>query len=240
MLLGDVMKFTKILTLIYSLLLLFAACSDSVEPEIISLPYMSLTIGDERQFFFTTDSSTILYIVKEKLQRSDGYGVYTYEWYSGKDTIPSIRYYAIKDGFFIATELDTVRDSTNYVPGNPFREQRLAKLYPEDGETWQNIPGDSTALYFVAKNIGTQKTPAGIFHNSFSFTLDNFLSVNYSKGIGHIASILLADSTAFLSTYLKVNNKIYGTKIPAKDPIYPNTNFKNNYNKLFYHLLGNF
>lgn len=218
------MKYTKELTLICSLILmtLFIACSDSVEPEIQNPAYVSLTIGDERQFFFTTDSSTILYTTKEKLVRSDGYPVYTYEWYHGKDTIPMVRYYAIKDGFFISTELDTVRDSTYYLPENPFFEQRLAKLYPKDGDYWQSIVGDSSARYFVAKNIGIQKTPAGVFMNSFSFTLDNLISVNYSKGIGHISSIILSDSTGFLSCYIKVNGKIYGKKIPPRDPFFNN------------------
>lgn len=234
------MKYTKKLTLICSLILitLFIACSNSVEPEIPNLPFVSLTVGDERQFFFTTDSSTILYIVKEKLVRSDGFGVYTYEWYFGKDTIPILGYYAIKDGFFIATELDTVRDSIYYLPSNPFREQRLAKLYPKDNDIWQSIPGDSTTAFFIAKNIGTQKTPAGVFNNSFSFTLDNFLSINYSKGIGHISSILLTDSTGILSTYLKVNQRIYGEKIPPKDPVYYKGNFINDTKILFNYLLG--
>jgi len=234
------MKNTKKLILIFALILIAicVSCTETVEPEIPNLPYVSLTIGDERQFFFTTDSSTVLYVVKEKLVRSDGFDVYTYEWYYGKDTIPSLSHYAIKDGFFIATELDTVRDSLYYLPGNPFREQRLAKLYPKDGDIWQSIPGDSTSLYFVAKNIGTQITPAGVFNNSFSFTLDNFLSVNYSKGIGHISSILLSDSSGVLSNYLKVKQKIYGTKIPAKDPVYPNAYFKKNRIRLFNYLLG--
>lgn len=234
------MKYTKKLTLICSLILitLFIGCSNSVEPKIPNLPFVSLTVGDERQFFFTTDSSTILYIVKEKLVRSDGFDVYSYEWYFGKDTIPSLGYYAIKDGFFIATELDTVRDSIYYLPSNPFREQRLAKLYPKDNDIWQSIPGDSTTAFFIAKNIGTQKTPAGVFNNSFSFTLDNFLSVNYSKGIGHISSILLTDSTGILSTYLKVNQRIYGEKIPPKDPVYYKGNFIKDTKKLFNYLLG--
>ena len=218
------MKLKMEVILICSLIIvtLFNACSDSVEPEIQNLPYVSLTIGDERQYFFSTDSSTILYTIKQKLARSDGYPVYTYEWYYGKDTVPSVRYYAIKDGFFISTELDTVRDSTYYLPENPFFEQRLAKLYPKDGDFWQNIVGDSAAKYFVAKDIGTQKTPAGVFKNSFSFTLDNFLSVNYSKGIGHISSFILVDSTKLLSCYIKVNGQVFGKKIPSRDPSFNN------------------
>ncbi len=91
-------------------------------------------------------------------------------------------------------------------------------------------------LFFVAKNIGTQSTPAGIFENSFSFTLDNLISVNYSKGIGHISSIILSDSLAILSSYIKVNKKIYGSKLPAKNPVYPNSYFNNK--KLMNYLIG--
>ena len=234
------MKYTKKITLTCSAILITLSidCSNSVEPEILNLPFVSLTIGDERQFLFTTDSSTILYMVTEKLVRSDGFEVFTYEWYYGKDTIPVLGYYAIKDGFFIATELDTVRDSIYYLPNNPFREQRLAKLYPENGDIWRSIPGDSTTPFFIAKNIGTQTTPAGVFNNSFSFTFNNFLSVNYSKGIGHISSILLTDSSGILSTYLKVNQRIYGEKIPPKDPVYSKDYFIKGTKKLLNFLLG--
>jgi hypothetical protein len=133
-----------------------------------------------------------------------------------------------------------VKDTLFYLPNNPFGEQRLAKLYPNDGDTWQSIVGDSSSLYFVAKSIGSQKTPAGLFYNCFSFTLDNFLSVNYSEGIGHISSIFLGDSTGVLSNYLKVNGKIYGKKIPPKDPIFPGTISKSNSKKLFNDLLGKY
>lgn len=234
------MKLTKKLIVLYSILLISVinTCSDSVEPESENLPYVSLTIGDERQLFFTTDSSTISYLVKEKLKRSDGYEVYAAEWYYGKDTIPIVSHYAIKEGYFIATELDTVNDSTHFLPENPYREQRLAKLYPKDGDAWLNIPGDSNAVFFVAKSIGTQQTPAGIFNNSYSYTLDNFLSVNYSKGIGHISSIILQDSTGLLTNYIKVRGKTYGKKIPPKDPQIPGTFLNKEIRKHCYYLFG--
>jgi hypothetical protein len=236
------MKYTMKLILMYSILLsiLFNRCSDSVEPEIQNLPYVSLTVGDERQYFFETDSSTIQYTIKEKLARSDGYPVYSWEWYYGKDTIPVTGYYGIKDGFFISTELDTVQDSSYYLTENPYYEQRLAKLYPKDGDLWQNIVGDSSARYFIARNIGTQVTPAGVFNNTFSFTLDNFLSVNYSKGVGHIASIVLIDSTKLLSCYLKVNGKVYGKKIPPRDPPFNNDSLNYTREKIFNILFGSY
>ena len=225
---------------IFLLFGLFISCSDSVGPNFYNLPFVSLSVGDERQFIFTTDSSTVTYAVKNELFRSDGLKTFVYEWYYGTDTIPRLDYYAIKDGFFISTELDTVKDTLFFLPDNPFGEQRLAKLYPTDGDTWDNIVGDSSSTYFVAKSIGLQKTPAGLFYNCFSFTLDNILSVNYSEGIGHISSILLGDSTGVLSNYIKVNGKIYGNKIPPKDPIFPGTITKRNSKILFDYLLGKY
>jgi hypothetical protein len=233
------MKYKKEIMLSSFLLFsLFLACTELVGPTFLNPPFVSLTIGDERQFIDKADSSTVLYIVKEKIQRSDGLDVYIFEWYSGTDTNSWKSYYAIKDGFFIATELEIVSDSNYYLPTNPYREQRLAKLYPEDGEIWQSIPGDSTSSYFSAKSIGKQTTPAGTFDNSFSFTLDNLLSVNYSKGIGHISSIVLSDSSGILSTYIKVNGKIYGTKFPKKDPHSRDGSFKNKRKLFFNKLLG--
>lgn len=214
------------------------SCSESTDPNDSNPSYVPLYVGDERQFIFTTDSSTVSYIVKAQLKRSDGLKTFAYEWYYGADTIPVYSYYAIKDGFFIATQLDTVRDTINFLPNNPFGEQRLAKLFPKDGDTWQNIVGDSSASYFVAKNIGSQRTSAGLFYNCFSFTLADLISVNYARGIGHISSILLSDSTGILSTYLKVGGKVYGKKIPPKDPVFPLNSTKGKLYNIFNTLLG--
>jgi hypothetical protein len=216
------------------------SCSESTTPNDSSPSYVPLNVGDERQLLFTTDSSTVYYTVKAQLNRSDGLKIFEYNWYYGTDTIPGILYYALKDGYFIATLLDTLRDSTYYLPDNPFREQRLAKLYPKDGDAWLNIPGDSSATYFVAKNIGSQRTPAGLFYNCFSFTLDDIVSINYAKGIGHISSIVLPDSNGFLSTYLKVGGKVYGKKIPPKDPVFPAKSSRKNFNNLLSTLLGEY
>lgn len=239
---GKIKMNNKKLILIFNILLISISfsCSNSVGPEFLKQPYVSLTVGDERQFIFTTDSSTIYYKITNELFRSDGLKIFSYEWYYGTDTVPFIQYYSIKDSFFISTEKDTVRDSIYYLPQNPFFEQKLAKLYPNDGERWQSIPGDSLSVYFTAKNIGTQKTPAGIFNNCFSFTLDNFLSVNYAEGVGHIASIVLSDSIGIISSYLKVNNKVYGEKLPAKDPIFPRNNLRLQPERFFNYLLGHY
>lgn len=227
-----------ILLLLFFVSSVFTSCSDSVEPIAENLPYMSLKIGDERQIVFANDSSTIFYRVNDSANRSDGMIVFSYAWYYGTDTTPNISYYGIKDGFFIATELDTVKDSSNFIPSNPFREQRLAKLFPSNGDTWQSIVGDSLSGYFIASDIGAHQTFASTFNNCFSYKFCDFLSVIYSKGIGHIASIYLPDSSAYLSSYIKVNNKIYGSKMPPKDPFFPGAAKNKNSKEILSFLLG--
>ncbi|HQF43847.1 MAG TPA: hypothetical protein PK073_13140 [Ignavibacteriaceae bacterium] len=212
--------------LIFSIYNLLISCSESVEPTKSALSYVPITVGDERQIVFTEDSSTIFYEVTGTVNRSDGMEVYKYSWYYGTDTIRNIEYYGIKDGFFISTKLDTVRDSSYYLPSNPYFEQKLAKLYPNNGDTWQSIPGDSSSLYFIAQDIGTQHTFAGTFNNCYGYRLDNIISANYSKGIGHIASTFPSYSFAYLSSYIKVNNRVYGSKMPAKDPTIVGNQFK--------------
>ncbi|RPI72978.1 MAG: hypothetical protein EHM47_07050 [Ignavibacteriales bacterium] len=227
-----------ILLILFLIFNLFISCTDPVGPGVPGIPFVSLTVGDERQFMFNTDSSTILYKVKYEVLRSDGLQVFVYEWLYGEDSIPRLDYYALKDGFFIATELDTVRGTISYLPDNPFREQRIAKLYPQEGEVWQSIIGDSTSLFFTAKNIGVQKTPAGLFNNCYGFVLDNALSVNYAKGIGHVSSIFLSDNTGYVSTYIKVKSTTYGTKVPPKSPFIRGKNTDTNSINLFSLLLG--
>jgi hypothetical protein len=196
---------------------LIYSCSDSVEPDNTDVPYVSLNINDERQFIYLRDSSTVLYKVKEHAVRSDGFPVYLFEWRRGTDSA-TYSYYAIKDGFFISTQIDTVRDSINYLVQNPFREQRLAKLFPAEGDTWIKIIGENPPSYFIANYFSHKNTPAADFKDVFGF-IDNSITVFYAKGIGHIASTLMQDSVEILATYIKVNGKIYGEKIPPRDPI---------------------
>jgi len=205
---------------------LIYSCSDSVEPENTDVPYVSLNINDERQFIYLRDSSTVLYKVKEHAQRSDGLSVYLFEWHRGTDPA-TYNYYAIKDGFFISTQIDTVRDSINYLVENPFREQRLAELFPAEGDTWIKIIGENPPSYFVANYFSHKNTPASDFQNVFGFS-DNSSTAFYAKGIGHIASTLVQDSVEILATFIKVNGKIYGEKIPPRDPIFNQINSINN------------
>ena len=131
----------------------------------------------------------------------------------------NIARYAIKEGFFISTQIDTVRDSINFLVENPFREQRLAKLFPAEGDTWIKIIGENPPSYLIANYFLHKNTPAADFQNVFGFS-DNSITVFYAKGIGHIASTLVQDSVQILATFIKVNGKIYGEKIPPRDPIF--------------------
>lgn len=223
-----------------SMLCLFVSCSDSVSTKTNKQPLVSLAVGDERQFIYTVDSSTIFFVITGQKQRSDGLNTFVCEEYYGKNTTPFVSYYAIKDGYYISTRLDTTYDPRIHMPNNPYCEQRLAKLFPNDGDTWQNWETDSTYSSFTTKSIGSQKTPAGVFNNCFGFTWSNRLNVNYAEGIGHISSTFLEDGTAYVSTYIKVNGKVYGNKFPAKNFPQIDSLAKSNPKKMFKSLLGIF
>lgn len=204
-------------TLVSLVLLLIPSCSDPAEGIPDDPPYVSLNIGDERQLVWTSDSSTVLLTITGTIKRSDSTVVYRGEWFYGTDTNLMISHYMIKDGFFIATELDSTGvEGFPPLPGNPYREQRLAKLYPTDGEYWSSISGDSLSLWFIASDAGMRKTFAGTFMRCYSFSLGGFIQVYYAKGVGQIASEMGGTTNRYLASYVKTGNKIYGSKFPAK------------------------
>lgn len=204
--------------------LLIPSCSDPAEGLPDDPPYVSLHVGDERQLVWTSDSSTVLLTITGTTKRSDSTVVYRGEWFYGTDTVTLISHYLIKDGFFVATELDsTGGEGYPPLPGNPYREQRLAKLYPTNGERWISITGDSLSLQFTASAAGSKKTFAGPFMQCYSFTLGSFLHVYYAKGVGHIASDFGDSTSRYLAIYIKTGKKVYGSKFPAKSLSGPET-----------------
>lgn len=194
---------------------IFYTCSDSTSPTTVSNnAYMVLNVGDERQVIYTQDSSTILMKIIGTTKRSDGLDVFIGKQISGtSDTSLFESYYALTDSFYIATELK-IGSSINE---NPFREQRLAKLYPLDGDTWLHTQGDYSTPIMRAKFIGTKTVPAGIFNDVYGFHLDNLMTLYYARGVGYIGTKVEQDSNYFVTTYMKIGGRVYGKLFPPKD-----------------------
>ncbi|VAX21286.1 hypothetical protein MNBD_IGNAVI01-1873 [hydrothermal vent metagenome] len=224
-------------TLSFILLLpFFISCDSSTETE-APIPYMSLHVGDVRQYFSEKDSVYDTWYIVGETHRTDGQKVFigTNEFGSLEDTARYF-YYFIRDGYFYSTEIDTNSEGWD-LPGNPYVEQRLGKTFPKDGDKWIHIDGNKKEQYFTAKYIGSKSTPAKDFKNVYGFQLDSILTVYYAEGFGHIGISFLEKNISILVNYVKVNGKEYGEYIP-QDQLPKRTSSTNEAMKTEYGFLG--
>ncbi len=191
-------------------LVLLTACNSSTETE-EPIPYMSLHVGDVRQYFSESDSTYETWNIVGETYRTDGQKVFISE--SIADSTNRRFFNFIRDGYMYSTQLDTI--STGWdLPNNPYVEQRLAKLYPEEGDNWIMIEGDEPSRYFMANYVGEKITPAKDFDNVFGYTLDSILTVYYAKGFGHIGVLVSDNKFSIYLNYLKIDGKEYGEYVP--------------------------
>jgi hypothetical protein len=174
-----------------------------------------------RQLVYSVDSSTILMKVPYPSKRQDGTDIFAIEWTYGTQE-PDTSFYLIKDGFFMATEVKAVSDSTN-----PFREQRLAKVNPTDGESWKHTLGNLDSTFFTAKYLKERHTYCGTFSDVFAFVLtnsnagttDTILTTFYAKNIGYVGTDVNKDLYPDIqASYIKVGNQQFGALWPPKSP----------------------
>ncbi|MEJ2536657.1 MAG: hypothetical protein P8048_06350 [Calditrichia bacterium] len=186
--------------------------------------YMPLNVGDVRQIIMLEDSSTLLMSIVGTVRRSDGRVVYAMEWKWGFFE-PDTLYYLNRNGYFLGTELDTTDGYHINSTVNPFGEQRLAKLYPEDGEIFTHTPGSSDNAFWICRKEQPLKTFCGIFSDVFSFNLYDtlnfqpFMETFYGKGYGYLGtSAFSSPEPDFLASYISVGNKTVGSIWPTKNP----------------------
>ena len=197
--------------------------SGNVNDSVSSTSYMPLNVGDVRQLIWKNDSTTILYTVTGKTSREDGTSVYSMKIKMGT-TIGHTNYYFLKDGYYVGTELDSTYRTDLDLKINPFNEQRLAKLDPNDGEIFIHTLGDSDTSYWKISKENSITTFCGVFEDVYSFLLfDNLrsspiLRTYYAKGIGYIATAI-SNSTMpdFSVSYVKIGNTVMGSLWPEKD-----------------------
>lgn len=197
---------------------IFFACSHPSEVVPAATPYMNMHIGDVRQILIPIGNDTSLqtYEVTGLTQRGDGQQLYS--WVINGDSTYPLFYY-LGSEYFISSLVNKTTDSSA-VRVNPYEEQKLAKLFPQPGDTWASFPGNSKSLTFTARYVGDKTTLCGIFHNVYAFKAD-IIEEYYAPNVGWIGSLLLSDSTFCSAKYLKVNGVEYGvrsaiTTTPAK------------------------
>ncbi|MGK9478020.1 hypothetical protein ACSSV9_14535, partial [Melioribacter sp. OK-6-Me] len=134
---SSIKNYIKINFIFFPVLLILFGCENSNEPLVIANEYMSLNVGDIRQYCMPYSNNPEIHTVWKiagKTHRSDGTEVFITEWYfySYDSNSKYVSYYFIRDGFLIYTELE----KTSTYQGNPYSEQRLAKISPNDGDVW--------------------------------------------------------------------------------------------------------
>lgn len=197
------------------------SCTESTEPENDDqTPYMMLNVGDARQYYRieNNDTLTVFWEITGTARRSDDSKVFIGKWQYGTDTSSGISYYMIKDGYFVATELEPVEGPFE-IKSNPYREQRLAKVYPKAGDSWVHTPGDAEPDTFRAVYAGKISTSCGEFQRVYRFRLKETMNILYAPGFGHIGAESQAVSDGYKTDvslcYIKVNGQVRGKLMPA-------------------------
>ncbi len=160
----------RIVLFMMIIIIVFLSCGENSTETPEKKSYTPLGVGDKTQIIYLDDSSTTSLEIVDIVQRTDGQKVYRGLFKMGTQ-IPSVSYYLVSDGFFKSTELDTVPDDTLLQQVNPFREQRLAKSYPETGERWLHTIGDTDEDYFIANHINSFSTLWGEVNDVFRYDL---------------------------------------------------------------------
>ncbi|MBU2506934.1 MAG: hypothetical protein KJ799_09445 [Bacteroidetes bacterium] len=226
-----VLKYISSIAVILSII----SCESTTEPIKIAekKPFMSLSVGDIRQYLNETEGFYMQIVVLDTTKRIDGKTVFALEEsIIFPDAIfKATNYYFINSEYFIQTELDTVRTSAiNYE--NPFYEKRLAKIYPNEGDYFLMMIGDvdSAKVFFSVNIIDSLETPAKTFKNVAEYKKNDSdttrnLRIFYTQVFGHIG-LLFGNQNGFAkvyATYLKVGTNELGVYIPFN---YPNNQIR--------------
>lgn len=212
----------KLLILSISFLL---SCDFTTKPNIEFVPYTQRNVGEVKQIIFSDDSSTWLIEVIGKTKRKDGQEVYIVKETKGTSS-PDTVYDFIKDGYLVATQLDTIDTLEDtcytYIPSNPFYEEYLAKVEPKDGDKWIHTKDDDSTFYWIAKRVERFTAICSTFTNVFAFDLFDtsriILTTYYAQGFDWVGSTT-SDSLNLSAScsYMKINGKEIGLLRPAKD-----------------------
>lgn len=201
------------------------SCSHTTEPfnPIDRIPYMSLNIGDLRQYHSEQENIYIQWEIIDTAYRRDGVKVFIAEEsiLVQSAILKAINYYFIKNEYFIQTEIDTIYSPTINME-NPYLEQRLSKIYPNQDDYFLRTNGvaDSEKVFFRVNFIDSLVTPAKSFQNVAQYeqidsdSLNN-ISVYYAPEFGHIGA-LIRNKNGFskvLLTYIKIGEVEVGEYI---------------------------
>ncbi|KAF0147514.1 MAG: hypothetical protein FD143_3056 [Ignavibacteria bacterium] len=213
-----------------TLLLTIYSCENTTEPvkteEVV--PYMSLHVGDIRQYYEETSGVRFQWSVIDTVYRTDGQKVYAVKesWLFESGLYTVILYYYIHDGYFIQTDLESnakQSGETGLAKTNNFNEQKLAPVYPKAGMYCfdEKELNDSLKIFLRVRFVNSFATDIALFNTVAELNIvrkDNTTRnyIYYAPHWGHIGSV--ADNqnnkAQMLANYIKVNNEEIGNHLP--------------------------
>jgi hypothetical protein len=211
----------KILFLDLLLLVIHCDKDSPTNPSADHDSYTPLHSGDVTQLISVRDSSTVLLEIGGQVKRSDGLTVFEQLLTSGTD--PADTSYTYTDGeFLIDTNLEPVNQNSELISVNPFQEQRLAKSFPHENDTWSHTVGDSDSMVFVARKEEKIHTLwddiEGFAFDLYDSTGVRMMSIYYAKRLGWIGTATSQFRTdLYICSYKKIGSKEWGELRPAKN-----------------------
>jgi hypothetical protein len=206
---------------------ILVSCTEMTEPKLEpkqqQKPYMTLQIGDIRQYYSTGNGMFMSVEITDTIRRTDNQKMYVTKnnFYTLFGYYTVITYSFIRDGYFWESQLDTL-ESLNAFTNNPYIENKIMSIYPKDGESFYLMEGapDSINQYRKLKYIGSFITPLKIYEDVVEceiITSDSSIQLHnyYSPEFGIIGMVIKEqnDSTTIYPVYLKVGDREFGNYI---------------------------
>ncbi|MBN1300580.1 MAG: hypothetical protein JW995_05140 [Melioribacteraceae bacterium] len=212
----------SIIFVLPALVIFLHSCYHSTEPEQPEpkIPYMSLNIGDIRQYYDIATGQYSQVEVINTTNRVDGQEVYVVEnitYYANVKWI-GYTYHFIRDNYFWQTYLDTVKEPTiNSV--NPFLESKIINTYDNGNEYFLRTDGvaDSERVFHESKIIDSVETSLQTFYdvleiNQIDPDTTNNRRMYYAKEYGLIETRMIYHNEIYILSpiYVKVKDKEIG------------------------------
>jgi len=217
----------KYLSLTLLLIFVINACTKitetNIEPKQEPKPYMTLQIGDLRQYYLTGENTFAELEIVDTVKRSDSLKVYEMK---NSFMLPDGVYYGmsygfIRDGYFWTTSLDTVKQPCINLE-NPFVEEKIINIYPINEEYFLRTGGvfESERTYHKLTVLDSFVTPFITYakiQQCEIIGLDTVRNIRlyYAPNFGHVATLITNSAGPSLAyvTYLKVGEIEIGTQI---------------------------
>ncbi len=225
------MKYAIKHLVLFLVLIVSYSCKNSTEPEKPKkeIPYMSLHVGDIRQFYEETGATYFQWQILDTTKRSDRQKVFKLEevLFLPEGYYKAILYCYIKNNYYIITNIDTVANHKLGAIGKTisakYNEQKLATIEPKNGDIFlrNEEANDSIKVYFRVSFVDSISTQCGVFktvaQNEMIHSNNSWKQkIYYAPRFGFIGSSIENNGikTKILATYLKVNGVEIGNYMP--------------------------